>query len=546
MKKILLLLLLLILLPYALAASNSTGCSSNLLNSSSISLIECNNADNSNRNCSNLIDFNLSSAAIGGEWITDDASEYDIPPFNPNANFTFSTTVDFKYLEIYHRQLSSANMPKNITITALIDGQWVTLLDEEAVNNDMETCRDDWLGASNQPVCARYEVNAIDVSKLNILVTDVTNSGDSDSNLIFTELMACETPTETCEYPLIFCDDFNYNTALAAKDDNIWNVVDLGGNVNLTFSPVGNVLDLNQSKFYSPRHQNPNFPVNYRINDVNTITSADTAPVFSTEFDVKSEAGNWTFEVDDRTYTRGVYEIKAVNTSATHQSLYYTLNNYSLVLICSDCLPINYWNFVKITSYFIDYDDSHYNSSFLTNSVSVYVRDATGNEYLTEDIPFFNNRSINQDLQIFEKEQGDRYYIDNYYVYIGTDKYTETIDIYYEDLYAPDNITFAMGEGEGSGDMATAIGTIWDDMGLKSTASRIMAGIFLMFMLAIAMFGVSLATHTHLKPTVLVIIELFLVILLTYIRLLPIWVPFLLIIIAAGVGALAVKFASSS
>jgi len=129
---------------------------------------------------------------------------------------------------------------------------------------------------------------------------------------------------------------------------------------------------------------------------------------------------------------------------------------------------------------------------------------------------------------------------------IGTDKDTNTIDQYYTDLYI--NTTdddFLLGEGE-SGDLATAISSIWDDMGLRSLASRIITGLFLMFMLGIFYVGGSLSVKMHPSGIVLGILEILLLILLAYIGLLPYWILWVLVFVSALIGMITFVMMSKS
>ena len=128
---------------------------------------------------------------------------------------------------------------------------------------------------------------------------------------------------------------------------------------------------------------------------------------------------------------------------------------------------------------------------------------------------------------------------------VGTDKDVSNFDGYFTDFFDNRSDEITAYEG-GTGDMAEAISTIWDDFGLKSQASKIMAGLFLMFLLAIVMFGLALSQHIQLSPAVLIVVQLFFMILLTYIKLLPIWLPFVVIIVTAGIGAVVFKMGTAT
>lgn len=349
-----------------------------------------------------------------------------------------------------------------------------------------------------------------------------------------------------CDFPRIFCDDFNYLIPLAQKEYYAWNVVDEIGSVDLLFKPINYQLQLKSSDFKMPIHFNPTFDTNYRTSSSETVKNTDISPVFSTEFKIYPVKNNFTFVADDKTYATGVYYITGRNTSATAQTLYYRDSNFNLVTLCSDCIDYNKWNFIKITAFFVDYRGNHYNASFTDSEVQVYLRDGDGNTYFYEDIPFYDNMSVNQKWQWFEKEKTDKFYIDDYYVYVGTDKDVDTTGQYFQDLYVVEDLNVTLFDYEGSGDLAESIGSIWEDMGLKSLSSRIITGLFLMFILAIFYIGGSLSVKMHPSALVLGVLEIMFLILMTYIGLIPFWVLLIMIFITAGIGMLSFFMMSKS
>jgi hypothetical protein len=102
-------------------------------------------------------------------------------------------------------------------------------------------------------------------------------------------------------------------------------------------------------------------------------------------------------------------------------------------------------------------------------------------------------------------------------------------------LYYPEGVISQ--EEIQTGDFADSVTSIWDDFGLLSVVSRVLFGLCLMFLLALVLFGVMIANHMPVNVGAIVIIEVFFMILLVYLKLIPVWVLVILGLLGAGLGA---------
>jgi hypothetical protein len=204
-------------------------------------------------------------------------------------------------------------------------------------------------------------------------------------------------------------------------------------------------------------------------------------------------------------------------------------------------MAMNEWNFIKACAYFHDFRGVHYNDTFGESYFNVYVSSSNGN-IKSADYGLYDNESLNQYLHLFEKEQNDKYKLDDYYVYVGTDKSIDTTPSIVTPLYIPPGDTeYPEGEGD-TGDLFETLDGFWATMGIKSFASRVVMSLFIMLLVAILMVGASFSAGVPLNPIIVLLVEFFLMILLTYLKLLDWWIPLIIGIIGvAGMIMLAVR-----
>ena len=351
--------------------------------------------------------------------------------------------------------------------------------------------------------------------------------------------------SQSCIFPMIFCDNFNYNTNMQG---NGWLIYNWGYTLNNSFAPIDNKMSMIDNTLLTAFHETPIFETTYYPDSEGRYLQHYLAPVFSSEFDLvfyNSTDNEFKYTALEK---QGVvaWSIKA-DLSDNGGDLggnmdWYFRNTTSITwnVLCENCTYSDTTTPIKINSYFAQRDEFPFNSTVSQDLIEVY---AAGN-LLGSFNNFIDNTRVKSIRQYeFAKRNEGNYTIDNYFVMVGTDKLTYTADIYYEDLF--NNLTDKeIVVKEGTGELIDAVNSIWEDFGLKTTGSRVFAGISLMFLLAIFIYGAGLSTNMHVSPITLGIIELFFMIVLVYIKLLPIWIPFILVLITAGIGAVVFKMGS--
>lgn len=352
----------------------------------------------------------------------------------------------------------------------------------------------------------------------------------------------------SCNFPSLFCDDFDYLTPLSEKN---W-LIQLGGDqINGSFTPIDNKLALTNIQNIFPYHETEPFDVTYRPDSGSRFTRHFLSPVFSSEFilNFTNETSNQFFYTAFEKQFITAYSIKAEvdltgNDSGNMNWYYLNETQPSSVwkLICANCTTTEQKISIKINSFFEQRDDFPFNSSVDDDKIKFYA----DNTLLGTIEDYLDVRTAYLSQYEFGKLSDGNYTVDDYIVMVGTDSEVSTFDQYFTDIFTNETTEVVeIGTGE-TGDMAAALATIWDDMGLKSIASRVMTGLFLMFLLAMIMFGMALKMGAPLSARVLIVVELFFMILLVFIKLLPIWLPFVVVLVAAGIGAGVTKFGTQT
>lgn len=500
--------------------------------------------------CSNLFD---KKAGEGGatQWTTPQDEAHDInSELKPSVLYTYNTERwDIKYLDVYFENsyvnvnLPSATRPYLYTISFYYDNSWHDLIGTNSLSN-VYNCSyggdTEKLILTYKPECQRFELNIFDVERIMVNVSETYNiTGDTD-NMIFPEIAGCGAPAQYCTFPTIFCETFNYPSPM---EDNGWVVYDESFKANHTFSPIDDELLLNESTYVLPYHETETFDTNYTTTEKTTVTKSYNSPVFSSEFDlfIYNTTNISDYAYDCLGYSAFDVAGQSVYTIyfCSNESVYYYDKNEIYQTLCNSCLTFNQWNKVKINTYFQPNDYYDFNSTVTANHIKFYINSA-----YKDSISFLDNSSYNIQKYEFIKNYDSKAIIDNYYVMVGTDRSVDTSKFYYKQEYTKP-IYDELDEGEGSGDIASELENFWDNVGIKSTASRITVALFFMFLLGLIIIGVQLKSATGVRATPIIIIEFLFMVLLVYIKLLPIWIPIVLTLLSAGIATYVFKSATN-
>jgi hypothetical protein len=223
-------------------------------------------------------------------------------------------------------------------------------------------------------------------------------------------------------------------------------------------------------------------------------------------------------------------------------TVYESIDDINDSPICEACITQNITNTIKITSKFKNRAVfKEFNSSFTSDLIDFYIN----------SVGFINRKMMNisgYDTSSFKrftliKENNTQGFIDDVYVYTGSDpNYDTTQDLFSTVsliVYETETNT-TLGTGASS-DLSTQVSSLWYTMGLRSTTSRVMFGLFLMVVITVAIIAAFIRFGMPVSAPALIILNIMFMIFLTYIGLLPIWIPVLLGIIAAGIAVIAVK-----
>lgn len=512
-------------------------CTENL---ASILAVNCSEiaAPASNYNCSNIINGNLSS--INGEWVTTN----DIPP-SVEANLTVSA-FDFNKVEVYARGLTDVAQLQNFTLKVSHTGEnsYETIIDQENFQNDssFQACRgtssSNWLYASNQPYCIQYNFSSEynDITNIQLSVTD-TSGGLH--NLIVPEIMFCydyNVSGAGCTYPKVWCDNFNYDTSLYYQ--NNWNVLNTDNSLNTSYTPKNNKFELSNVNGTSIRSLGyfgiEAFPVNYQTDEGITVTSSIKAPVFSIEYEMglSSESNDVEFNTYDLNSQNCIQLIYTPNQDNITISFINTANEEQQLGIVSRNITKH-----KIIAYF-GYANKTYdfNSSVKYNQFDFYYNGSKLNSNRLN----FSNKCINLHQAFFIKDTlTPTLRIDDYYHYVGIDKNIDTINNFFSQFYKYENET-SITTIE-SGDISKTIDDFWSKMGLKTQRSRTLFGLLILVLFTIAIIGGLASMRINISVGVILLLDFLLSILLTFLKLFPVWIIISITIIGIGLGALIVK-----
>ncbi len=383
---------------------------------------------------------------------------------------------------------------------------------------------------------------------------DIDNDGDLDFAFAGDDKVnwyenSLDLVSVTCAFPSLFCDNFNYIAPITTRG---WVARNNDRSVDSTFAPIGNELLLNeQNKFLTSEHQTGSFPVNYRTSKTTRIIRSKFSPIYSSEFvlNFNNNTNNVLEYEASQGANKGGYiirvEVDLEGNSSGNMNWFYLNNSVGgleYILLCANCTTTGTDLNVKINTFFSHRDIFPFNASISIDSITLLVDNVELGEFHnfiteTDRLAFYS----------FTKFSNGNFSIDDYFVMIGTDKNIDLSSLGFFDLFDNESVSVdsIVVEAE-SGDMAAALDSIWGDMGLKSVASKMISGLFLMLILALVMFGASLHTNHPLSSMVLIVVEFFFMILLVFIKLLPIWLPFIVVIVAAGIGAAVTKMGAET
>lgn len=386
---------------------------------------------------------------------------------------------------------------------------------------------------------------------------DIIYADIGDDEIEYIDMSRCEEITslqfQSCDFPTLFCDNFDYNIPLMSNTENRW-LIQLGaGQMNNTFAPIDNKLALTNLQNIFPFHATEPFDVSYRPDSGSRFTKHFLSPVFSSEFTLNfaNVSDNQFFYSAFELQFKTAYSIKAeistdgVGNSSGNMNWFYLNESQPSTnwkTLCFNCTNAEDDIFIKINSFFQQREDFPFNSSVDDDEIRIFAN----NILLGTIEDYLDPRVIGLKQYEFGKLSNSNYTIDDYFVMVGTDTQTSTFEQYFTDKFINDTVLIDdVPDGE-IGDMAVAINTIWDDMGLQSVASKLTAGLFLMFFLAMLMVGMAFKTNHPISARVIIVVELFFMILLVFVKLLPIWLPFVIVIIAAGIGAFVAKLGTQT
>lgn len=494
-------------------------------------------------------------------WIDVSDSEYNNLQFSlwdgPNYNDDVLTHTVYKYTSPYTRLLRGYD---NYYIDYTADSSGIRrglVYGFLTMDNGSLVLRDTGYTADNNIVTNGFTTFDDTFGGFERVRLQYTVSGAKTFRAGFDNLLICRANTEEttatgCFFPTLFCDTFDYATEL--DDTNDWIVRDSDGSYNSAGTPSNNTLVFNDTTPASVTHiLQEAFPVNYTIMYETTgggieigtqrIYESRYAPSFTNEFDIV--VNNTGEGVVNYEMTAGDFELEDCfdmkltgNGTIINVSFYnYDTSTYDNV---ANIDANTYYNF-KIISKFSSQNKTElysFNTSYTHSFITLYIDGVKKTTDYTNRIPIACDSIIRAKLERVDAATG--VIIDDYYYYVGFDKTYSTIDeekITIAEL--PPSTTYDTPEGDE--DLADTIGGFWEDFGIFSKASRYMVGVFIMFIFTVAIIGAFLSSGHSPNAGAVVVADFFLMIILIYIGMLPIWIIFIMILLAVGLGALYIK-----
>lgn len=343
-----------------------------------------------------------------------------------------------------------------------------------------------------------------------------------------------------CDFPLLFCDEFDYTTPLYTTKN--WNIYNSDNSLNVNFAPDNNSVMWNATNPKKIEHDIESFPVNYSLGDSRTVTLSYFTPSFSNEFDILlyNDSNIFLDFYTEDTDGDECFRLRFTDVNDSYISLSYknrTDNSYKEIAQ----LTPNEYHTIKANARFSSVNKTDlflFNTTYDENHILLYADSSE----LTNENDYFNaecdsiwySRFIRQDSSTNLR-------LDDYYMYAGFDKYTSTIDIdridIEKDVY---NISVIYEEGQ-LPDVSTSLEDFWRTTGFITDASKILLALVVMVIVALAVTGAFISAHIQPNFGVIAGIEILLAIFFTYMGLLPVWIIIVLIMLGVGGSALYIK-----
>jgi hypothetical protein len=520
---------------------------------------------------------------------------------NPLGNFTGSFILDFnfdtkKYSAYFNNTGYDECVNKNLGVTSAIGNirlntQTDSLETLKAYADDVTFCQGTVLSSSvvNSGNCTDTDgydpYHAGTVIFGNYTFNDYCESGNNQHEFVCSGNVveeipnlcslagenyfcnsatgSCEQTTpQTCTYPALFCDNFNYGADVSTKG---WIPTDAIGN-SISLAPNG--LELNftdNAVIQNLQHRLQNFNILYipsgqSGNILNSTCTAGTCqyflfdmqytPLMSAQFDFIPYSGCFYYKgvalvgaeifdvafCADNISNNGNYYNNAVFFKNTTGSNNASDSNWSP--ICSDCIVRDSLNNFKIVSKFKNRDYyKEFNSSNGNDSVTIYLNSQLVVNYgLMEQGQ--SNPTDSLKIFTFNKDMIAVFALDNYYIYTGDNLNYDTTHDYFAStelviFEQPSNTTSGTGITSGdNADFASQISKIWDTLGLHSFASRAIFGLILLFLLAVFYLLACFAFSFTPSPIILLILEVLAIILEVVVQLIAFWIIIIFVILS--------------
>lgn len=375
------------------------------------------------------------------------------------------------------------------------------------------------------------------------------------------DVMVCNgsTEKESCDYPTLFCDDFDYTTPL--YDTKGWDVFDSNLNFNDDFSPEDNVCALNSSEPKSIIHDVNPFPVGRYTEDCGDsdegycigsfITYSEYAPVFMNEFDITFK--NTSFhEIDFKTFDSQndlCYVIRFQRGNLNNDlSLQFYNESGNWHDLSSDFINANFTTeksyHVKVVAYLTAWGKTNilfYNTSYGYNHINIFINDSA--YHYNQNTTFSYSCDNIKSASFVRENTSSDFLIDDYFMAVGVDKYIDTVDNYEFPVYtnaSPTDEHIITGS-TGVRDLKQSIDGFWEQWGLITTASKFLFGLGMMVLFGIFIIAIFVSKHIVPPIGVICFLEVGFMIFLIYIGLMPIWIAVVLGLIGAGLGTFALK-----
>lgn len=350
-----------------------------------------------------------------------------------------------------------------------------------------------------------------------------------------------------CIYPLIFCEPFDYAGPMMDQDVlpyseasmsyNEWLVYAGTYSADSYFAPIGNKLlidSINRQPYHDIKWVTLPEPVSIDASTVYYLSR--DASAISSEFALNVSDGCFRYK-GDSLEDKQVFYLEACNSSDDIDWDYFDGSAWQN--LCTACGTRDSFDQVKIINQFKHFPGKRYNSTFTTSNTILVINNVTqGNiSFIDDNAQDVNKFRISQDTDIV-----NRYELDDYYVMFGTDRYTDTTKYTQLPLVSVDDTNTTLSTGDSS-ELVDIIETVYSQVGLRSTASRIIFAIFLIIIFTgfIIAAGFSMRMNGLAIGAACVIFDFLLILLFTYLKLIPVWIIIILMIGIAGLAGIGLK-----